>query len=232
METPGPRDARLSEVLGSLSSPVRLALLRALRTPKALREVDVGIVEGDRPPRPLARQTVREHLGKLVESGVVVTREARREYGETVEFAVNHQTVFSLSEELRDLARLRPAVEPDSPTLVGSPLQTPPAPRPCLVLVKGVDEGLTFDLSVGPGKPREWLVGRRRGLAVSLDYDPSVSAENARIAWEDNGHVVEDLPDSRNGVRLNLRLLPKGQRARLRHGDLLGVGRSLLLYWA
>jgi DNA-binding transcriptional ArsR family regulator len=232
MESPGPQDAPLAEALGALASPTRLALVRALRAPRALREIEVGAADDGQKARPLARQTVREHLEKLVQVGVVSTRETRREYGETVEFVVNHQTLFALSEEMRDLARVRPVVEPQAATLHGQEAPSPAVRGPALVLVKGVDEGATFDLAARPEGPREWFVGRRRGLPVSLDYDPAVSSENARIWWEDGAHWVEDAPQSRNGLRLNLRVLPKGERAKLRHGDLLGVGRSLLLYWS
>ena len=229
METPTSQDGPLAEALSALGSPTRLALMRAVRAPRALREIEVGTTEEGK-TRPLARQTVREHLDRLIEVGVVTTRPAAREYGETVEFLVNHQALFGISEEMRTLARLRPVVEPRAETIQRAAEAPQPPERPCLVLVKGLDEGTTFELR--PGERKEWIVGRRRGIAVSLDFDPSISAENARITWVDGAHHIEDHPESRNGTTVNFRLVPKGESARLQHGDLVGVGRTLLLYWA
>jgi pSer/pThr/pTyr-binding forkhead associated (FHA) protein len=166
-----------------------------------------------------------------VESGTVVSRPSQRDYGETREFIVNHQAIFALSEEFKGLARLRPVLDPGVET---APLQgaqeAPVAGTPRLVVVKGLEEGVTFPLD--PAIAREWIVGRKRDADVPLDFDPFVSSENALIEWRDGAHVVRDLPTSRNGTSHNLRLLPRGGEARLRHGDLVGVGRTLLLYWA
>src|SRR5687767_3964350 len=56
---------------------------------------------------------------------------------------------------------------------------------PCLVLVKGLDEGRTFALPPPKAGPKSWNIGRRRGAPVSLDFDPFVSTENAAIIWEE-----------------------------------------------
>lgn len=229
MESPKAEDVPLSDALSALGSPTRLALMRAVRTPRTLREIELGSLDGGH-ERPLARQTVREHLERLIEVGVVSTRPVVREYGDTSEFVVNHQALFGLSEEVRRLARLRPAVEPSVNTVVGGMDRPSAAPRPCLVLVKGLDEGATFDLR--PREPNEWIIGRRRGVAISLDFDPSISSHNSLITWHDGHHEVQDDASSRNGTSVNFCLLQKGERVPLRNGDLIGVGRALLLYWA
>lgn len=230
-QTPHP-DTQLAALLGALASGTRLSILRTLRQPKALAEIEVRPPEEGGTGRALARQTVREHLDRLIQSGLVTTREVDRDYGATVEFLVNHQAVYAMSEELRGLARLRPAVEPEAMTVVAPREETPTARGPALVVVKGLDEGTTFDLRPRPTGPSEWVIGRRRGLAVTLDFDPYISTENARVAWDGTAHFIEDLPESRNGTTVNFRPIPKATRHPLRHGDIIGVGRSLLVYWA
>lgn len=229
---PATSDDRLSAALGALASPTRLQLLRALRRPRALAEIQIRAADD---ARLLARQTVREHLNKLTQVGMVSTREVDREYGDTVEFVANHQALYALSEEVRELARQRPVVELSGATVHGPQGETEPATGARLVLVKGLEEGATFDLRAAPaGAPSarsEWLVGRRRGVAVSLDFDPYVSGENARITLVGGQHVIEDVAGSRNGTSVNFRRLSVGERRTLSHGDVVGVGRCLLVFW-
>jgi FHA domain len=161
----------------------------------------------------------------------VLARDARRAYGTTQEFVINHQAVYALGEELRGLARMRSGV--DLPVDTATIPAGAPQPRhgPGLMLVKGLDEGTLFPLESPPYERREWIIGRRRGVHVALDFDPFVSAENARVVWEDGRHFVVDLPESANGTSVNFAPLPRGEPRVLRHGDVIGVGRSLLLYW-
>ena len=228
-----PQDSAFAQALEALSSTSRLALLRQLRTPKVLAEIQVKTAGPGDTARNISRQAVREHLDRLMEIGVVIAREAERDYGPTVEYAVNHQMLFALSEEFRGLARLRPAAEPEGATLHG---KTPAAPGeqrgPALVMVKGLDEGKTFPLAPPLQGKGEWIIGRRRGVHVPLDYDPFVSSENTAVLWEEGTHFLLDLPESRNGTLLNFQPLAKGLRRALRPGDVVGVGRSLLVFRA
>lgn len=222
-------DERLTAALDALANPLRLAIVRQLRAPRALREIEVRQTAGDHPAL-LARQTVRWHLGRLVECGIVDSRGGQRDYGETTEFTVNHQRIFSLAEDVRALARIRPVVEPDAETVASDAAEPPSRPGARLVMVRGIDEGIEFHVDPRAGQ-RQWMIGRRRGLAVSLDFDPSVSAENTVLAWKGSFHVVQDIPGSRNGTTINFRRLPPGEERRLVHGDIIGVGRCLLVYW-
>lgn len=221
----GKGEDRLLKAFIALANPVRLELLRHLRTPRTLSEISVQAGEGD---RPLSRQAVREHVDRLLDAGLVDVRETERNRGPTVEYVLNPPALYALMEEFRALAKLRSAAQLERETMPGQPPAGVEPPRPCLVLVKGVDEGRVYDLATGARD--EWLVGRRRGIAISLDFDPFVSTENTRISWDGGQHLVEDLPSSRNGTSVNFRLLAPGERAALRTGDVLGVGRSLLLY--
>lgn len=223
--------APLADALAALASETRLALLRELRVPRALREIEVASRDGGDRGHPLSRQAVRLHLDRLLDLGIVLARPAERAYGATTEYVVNHQRLFALSEEFRGLARLRPLEEPELPTALGDGPAPPSRSGACLAVVKGLDEGRLFPLAP-PAPEGGWVVGRRRGADVPLDFDPFVSAENSVVEWRDGRHAVRDLPGSRNGTTLNFRRLPKGGAAPLRHGDLLGVGRTFLLFWA
>lgn len=202
-------DERLAEALAALASPARLAMLRQTSAPKLLPEIRAGA-----PP------DVREHLDLLLAAGVVTPRETEREHGPAVEYALNAQALFAIAEEIRDLARARPT------TAAGV------RAGPRLVLVKGIGEGRAFDLAPPADGAREWVIGRRRGLDVTLDFDPFVSTQNAVVKWERGAHHVADLPESRNGTSVNFAPLPAGEWAPLAPGDVVGVGRSLLVYRA
>lgn len=225
-----PADAQLATVLDALASPTRLALIRALRAPKTLTEIELRPPDGPAGGRPLARQTVREHLDRLIQAGMVMTREVERSYGLTVEFQVNHQTAYALAEEMRSMARLRPALEPEMATVHRAHAPPRPIVGPALVVVKGLDEGASFDLRPDDAK-KEWVIGRRRNAEVALDFDPFVSSDNSRIRWDGDAHQLEDMPGSRNGTTHNFSALASGETRTLRHGDVVGVGRSYLLYW-
>lgn len=228
----GPQDPEpfLSK-LEAISSKPRYQIIQQLRTSKILKEIEVHKPTEDGPPRPLARQTVKQHLERLIEVGIVTTREAERRYGPTVEYVLNHQELFRIAEAFRELARLRPEDEPGGETLK----RPPPAEslgeaQRALVLVKGVDVGQAFPLDPREDGPERWIIGRRRGLAVPLDFDPFVSAENAVVERRGDRFVLEDLPESRNGTWVNFRQLEAGEAFELSHGDLVGVGQSLLMF--
>ncbi len=94
------------------------------------------------------------------------------------------------------------------------------------MLVKGFGVGKTFPLQ---GKGEEWLIGRRQGADICLDYDPFLSDEHSLIV-EDNGFCVRSLAEAGNGTYINFRRLKDSQAYPLRTGDIVGVGQSLLVY--
>jgi DNA-binding transcriptional ArsR family regulator len=218
--------APLATALAAIASPVRLDLLRRLRQPRVLSDIVVASPDDG---RPLARQTVKFHLDPLVEAGVVVAREVERQGRRTTLYVVNHQMLYAYAEEFRELAAIRPEVEPGVPTVRAPAEAVPPAPPPgpALVLVKGIDEGRRFGLTPGPGRA-EWLVGRRRDADVPLDFDPFVSSEHAVVAWRDGRYWLRDV-GGRNGTLLNFREVAGDGDVPLRHGDVLSVGRSVLV---
>ena len=227
-----PDYAELSRYLRVLSEPNRLALLRKLQFPHALADIDL---QPSRPgtalsaTRALSRQAVHEHLGKLRDLGLVQARSAERDGRGVTEYVVNHARLFVLLEELRRLSLIRAAREEASQATVAGRPETPAdAPMPkgrALVLASGPFEGSSYPLEgAGP-----WLIGRDDDLAVALTYDPFVSKHNTRLALQGGTLLAHDLPGNRNGTRVNWRPLPPGGSAPLAAGDMLGVGRSLLV---
>lgn len=225
---------KLEEYLSALGYGSRLELLSILRTPRALQDIRLAprqVRPGDNPDRPVARQTLQAHLDKLMDVGLVLCREAHDKRGK--EYLVNPQRLFQILEELRKVGvAAADAPMPHDGTIdLGAVRRasTPPGPR--LLLVHGLHEGKAFtlrreDLRHGRG----WIIGRKEGLHVSLDYDPYVSGENAEIIQEGREFTLLDLRNSKNGTHLNWRRLDKDERPHLRAGDVVGVGRSLLVF--
>lgn len=230
MQPEGARDETLSDALAALANPTRLALLRKLRAPQALGDIDLKVASPEG-VRPISRQGVKEHLTRLMDLGVVTAIPSEGDARSPVLYVTNHQALFSIAEEMRLLARNRPAVEPQVETVVAAGGAKRALRRDCLVLVKGPDEGRVFDLTPPAGaEGAAWSIGRRRTAHVCLDFDAHVSADHAAIEWDGRHHLLRDLPASRNGTTVNLAPVPKDEPVRLAHGDLVGVGRTLLLY--
>lgn len=230
----------LAEFLKALSNPVRLELLDALRFPKMVGEIKVApqrLAPGDNPDRPAARQTLQAHLDRLVAADLV--REDAVKAGERSlrRYAVNSQRLYVVTEELRRLSTHhagRGGEEGSTHDASGRTSQ--PAGRakgPRLVLVHGVYEGKAFHLDPSTADATGgWTIGRKRGLPVSLDYDPYVSTENARVRRAGDAFEILDLPDSRNGTRVNWEPLASGIPRAMEAGDIIGVGRTLMVFVA
>lgn len=220
----------LAEALDALSHPVRLALLAELQSAKIQSEIEVRHApESEAKPRPLARQTVRSHLGRLLEQGLIQEGPTERSFGRTTQYVADHQVVFTLSEQLRELAKLQPEDSPSRPTEDATePAPNEPDRGPNLLLVKGAREGHVFEID--PHEEGQWLIGRRRDADVVLDYDPYVSEENSVLAFDEKEFRLRDLPASRNGTRVNFDPLGPEETRPLRHGDVIGVGRSRLVF--
>lgn len=225
---------KLEEYLSALAYSSRLELLGILRSPRGLQDIRLAprqLRPGDNPDRSVARQTIQAHLEKLMDIGVVVAREAEDRRGK--EYVVNPQRLYQIMEELRKVgtATADAPVQKDGTVDLSlrGPAQGPSGPR--LLLVHGLHEGKAFhlrrdDLQEGRG----WVIGRKPGLQVSLDYDPYVSSENAEIVPSGKDFLLLDLRSSKNGTHLNWRRLDKDERVALAPGDVVGVGRSLLVF--
>lgn len=226
---------KLADYLEALASPQRLRLLHDLRWPRAVGDVHLAPEEpGElRPDRSITRQAVRKHLARLIEAGLVTTQRGQRGTAAVEEYVVNHQMLFAIFEELRQVTRLTPSVLPAPAATMTS--HQDDAPKPAagarFIVVHGATEGVVFPIEERARQgPRGWVIGRRRGLAVSLDYDPFVSQEHAEVVREGERLAISDLSANKNGTTLNWEPLPRGGSRVLAHGDVVGVGRTLLLF--
>lgn len=147
-------------------------------------------------------------------------------------YAVVPQKLYEFTEDIRRLSTIYAGrgVSAEVTGTLGDAAEVPEMTGPRLVLVHGVYEGKAWALTEATGHDSAWLVGRAKGLTVSLDYDPFVSLENAAVTRVADRFEVSDLPQSKNGTAVNWVPLSKGGSRVLRSGDLIGVGRSLLLF--
>lgn len=227
---------RLADHLRVLANPNRLELLYELRRPRAVKEIELSpetVRSGENPSRPISHQAIRDHLSKLNSIQVVAIERTERDGHVVDEHVLNHQRLFAIVEELRSLGELK---APESPVEE----ETIPADReaserdvvgPRLVLARGQGEGRVFPLHEGSRSgERGWLIGRKDGLAVPLDYDPYVSSENSVIRRTGDGFEILDLPESRNGTFVNFDQLPPGGSSLLEQGDIVSVGKTNLVF--
>lgn len=87
-------------------------------------------------------------------------------------------------------------------------------------VIDGVDKGLVFSELSTP-----ITVGREEGNSVRLN-DERISRFHAKIQFDQGDMILTDL-DSTNGTRVNGQLI---HVHRLRHGDCVHLGRSVLLF--
>lgn len=225
---------RLEEYLSALAYGSRLELLSILRVPRAVQDIRVAprrLRAGENPERAVARQTIQGHLDKLLDIGVVLCRETPDKRGK--EYLVNPQKLYQILEELRKVgtATADAPVPRDETVDLAASRAAPQPSGPRFLLVHGLHEGKAFPLRKEDlGEGRGWVIGRREGLPVSLDYDPYVSSENAEVVPTGAGFALRDLRGSKNGTHLNWRRLGGDERPLLVSGDVVGVGRSLLVF--
>ena len=237
-EIEAPQLERLAEYLKALGNPNRLELLHALRTPRMVGDIALhpeAPREGENPERAISHQAVRDHLAKLRAIGVIAVQRAERDGAIVDEYVLNHQKLFASVEELRLLGELRAqapvAAEPTIAAHASASTARDEGPR--FVLVRGQGEGRVFPLRRDTlGADRGWVIGRKRGLAVSLDYDPFVSSEHAEVLLNGAGFTLLDIRSSRNGTQLNFKPMARGGSAALANGDIVSVGRTSLVFRA
>lgn len=237
---------RLSTVLSALGNRQRLDILRQLTTPKNVGEIEATREEkskdadGGTREVPLTRQAILSHISKLEEVDLVDTRVAQGEGSHTKEYYAREDHLFMVLEEVRTLGNL--AMEsatggvPDRTLVQQAEPETQDHEDALaqLILIRGIREGRVFPLH-SKTEPMEWLIGRERQVGgeevdVPLEYDLFISRKHAVLTREDGAFKLRDA-ESLNGTILNWdRELRGGDEVELEHGDVIGVGRSLLLF--
>lgn len=215
----------LAHRLKALANPARLALLRAVRTPRALSEIRLHPVRKDGgmdPDRFVARQTVERHLRVLVDIGLVVAHD-----GPTGRiYRASPEGLFMLREDLNQVSQVFAGSAP----VGGETVVLTPAPRPTagrvahFSLIKGAYEGKKFLLDRG----HEWTIGRAEDADVNLEYDPFVSKDHARLVRRRGKYFLQN--QGRNGTQVNWASLDEDQEVPLSSGTVVAVGRSMLVF--
>lgn len=211
----------LSSDLKPLSNPKRLKLLHFLTEPHYLEEIASELK--------MARQSAQKHVDLLLEGGFIEKRQGQRDSGPVTEYILRPQKLFTIHEEFGKLGVLEPVVEDEmltrtqlsSTAVSGRSVEGVPRLR----VVHGRTLGTTFELS-GEGP---WMAGRDPKAHITLDYDPFASNRHAEVRREDEGFSITDA-FSTNGTYLNWEELEKGQTVPLKHGDVVGVGKTLMVF--
>jgi len=223
----------LSGYFQVLSLPSRLDLLRILQVPRTAQEIRLAPARRDavgQRDRAVSRQALTGHLRRLQEIGLVEGIPGKRHGREVTEFRVDQARFFSLVEELRRVSLIPAPLEGVTALQDGAAgLNGLPDEGPALVMANGPLEGRGFQLDgTGP-----WLIGRSMQSHFRVAHDPFVSKRNSvvrkRLAGGRDGWSIEAQRESRNGTWLNWRRMAPGEEAPLRNGDVLRVGRTLLV---
>lgn len=235
---------RLATVLSALGNRQRLDILRQLTTPRNVGEIDAYREEtedGETRQVPMTRQAILSHIDKLEDVGLVETRVAKGEGSHTKEYFTREDHLFMVLEEVRTLGNL--AMDSASE---GVPDRTlvqrtePETPEPAdalaqLILIRGIREGRVFPLH-SKSDPMQWYIGRERQVGeekveVPLEYDLFISRKHAVLTYEDDGTFLLRDAESLNGTVVNWNHEVRGgEEVEIEHGDVIGVGRSLLLF--
>jgi DNA-binding transcriptional ArsR family regulator len=233
----------LSEVLSTLGNRQRLDILRQLTTPRSVGDIEAHRQEtedGEVREVPLTRQAILSHIDKLEEVGLVDTRVAEGDGSHTKEYLTRDDHLFMVLEEVRTLGNL--AMDsagggvPDRTLVQESQPETPEHEDALaqLILIRGIREGRTFPLH-SKADPAQWYIGRERQVGdqqvdVPLEYDLFISRKHAVVTHDGDGFTLRDA-ESLNGTTVNWnRELRGGEEVPVEHGDVIGVGRSLLLF--
>lgn len=224
----------LAKTLKVLAFPTRLQLLDVLRLPQPLSDIRITATQssgGVNPTRPLARQTVHEHLQRLMEVGLVRVDQASRGGRDVPMHRVDQQRLYAVLESLRAIASLfAGSVDEEALTqTLALPLNRARPKGPRLCLVHGMYEGQVYPLSKDTAEHGAWTIGRRGGLPVCLDYDPYVAQLQAAISRHGKRYLLTDM-GGRNRTAVHWVPLPKGGSIELNPGDIINVGRSILTF--
>lgn len=212
----------LARDLKPLSNEKRLELLHYLTRPHYLEEIASHLK--------MARQAAQKHIDSLLELGVLKKQPGRRDSGPVQEYVVVPQRLFALAEEFGKLGVFKPLAAEDAimrtQVVTRMPKATPAPVGPALTVVHGMSTGKVFRLIGGDGP---WTIGRDADRTVCLDYDPFVSNRHAEVALKGGQHVLVDT-FSTNGTFLNWDRLARGGEVALTPGDVIGVGKSLMVF--
>jgi DNA-binding transcriptional ArsR family regulator len=222
----------------ALAHPNRLKLLEELARPRTVREIELHPARDGERDRVLTTQGVRHHLRQLEECGLVRVADSRQLEGTNFTYESDPRRLFQAAElalALASGARAREWPRNGNGNGSGSRGHTPrgnDVSGPRLTLCHGVDSGRVFSLRRAdlPGEDLGWVIGNGAEAHVSLEYDRDVASHHCEILPTSDGFELLDLRASSGSTHLNWERRQRGGEAELAHGDMIGVGRSLLLF--
>lgn len=211
----------LASTLEPLAFGKRIQILSLLTQPHYLEEIasELGV----------ARQTAKKHVDKLLSIDVIEKQQGQRPSGPVVEYVVVPQRLFEISEEFAKLGVLKPEDEAADLSRTQAATETPAADAdpigPRFVLAHGMDRGRVFPLHGSD----PWRIGREPDSEVALEYDPFVSNQHAEVTRAGGEHRLADAY-STNGTFLNGARIERGGEVTLSPGDIVEVGKSVLVF--
>lgn len=218
-------DRALAQQLSALAHPSRVRLLRFLARPAYLEEIARHLR--------VSRQAALKHMRHLERAGYVTKRPAEREGVPVLEYSLATRGLFLLTGRLELVAAVPSEGQVGNPTVPAegeaSPSLKEPRPlEPALVAVRGPSAGRHFPLPARAGEAI--LLGRSAKYRVAIPQDPFLSQRHAEVARVGPRLVLTDLR-STNGTYLNGARLPGGEARPIGHGDIVGLGLTLLVVW-
>jgi DNA-binding transcriptional ArsR family regulator len=219
----------MGTIMRCLGNPVRLHILRQLATPRQVGEIKVAPhrkEQGHSPRRSMSRASVQAHLEQLIQVGAVRALSAIRDGRSVTLYAVDRRQLFALTQELHDLARMQSPEEAVSDGTAPAPTAPAVLKGPRMTFINGPWEGQDIPLT-GEGP---WSIGRAAANDISMPYDPYLSSKNSEIHRGEFTYSIRNLASARNGTSLNWEVLNPEAPASIVPGDVIGVGRTLLLF--
>lgn len=219
----------LVDSLEAIAYPNRFKLLTELKEPRAIGDIKLtATVDHGNPDRVITREGVRHHMKKLRDAGFVKARTARGRGQTEHEYVVDRTRLYELSEALRDLPLKQRAGTWDA--WENLTWDTPVKGCPNLTVVHGSRIGESFPLRGGSREEeRGWIIGRNEDVEINLDWDACVDDQAAEIHRGEEGFEVIDLRSAKRRVVVNGEALDRGERVGIGPGDVISVGRSVLV---
>lgn len=217
----------LSEILFALANARRLRILHQIDEPQTRTELAERM--------DVSRQAVSKHVDTLVEHGFVRELPGWRESGPVDEFQVDPKQLYAVGKTIADLGHLEPSggpegIEPEPTQIMADgeagPPMKPETTGPAHLLVM---DGPEAGERVAIGDEDRFTIGRDEDRGLCLDHDPYISGRQCEIQDVGDGHAVVDVYSS-NGTFVNFAQLPEGGRTQLEPGDVIGIGRTSLVY--
>lgn len=206
----------LANWFDTLSSPMRVRILLALREQRSIRKLSgTRNAQGN----VLTSEDARHHVKRLVEAGLAQAY-AVQGGSDRVVYQARSESLLLLAKKLVRIAQNeranRSEAERDEASF-------------CLSIVDGDQRGARIPLEPEDlPASRGWVIGHSTRCDVPLPHDEDVEDKHAEIQIDDDGLSLVDFRTS-GPTSLNMSPLAKGDTHALKAGDVIGVGSTRLV---